>query len=151
MLRRSCRFITLLCSAVLLICGCSTKPDDRPHRTPAGGSVLYKGQPVADATVLFEPVGATPAAAGQTDAKGSYQLQTFDPADGAVPGEYKVAIRKVEITRGGKSEPVPDDYVGPPPDEKWLLPAKYGAASTSGLTATVKEGAKNVFTFELSD
>jgi hypothetical protein len=141
----------LLCLTLALLGGCSTKSDNRPRRVPVSGVVMYKGQPVEEATVLFEPTGGTPAATGTTDSAGRYRLTTFEAGDGAVPGEYKVAIRKVKVIRGKSAEPVPDDYVGPPPDEKWLLPTKYGYSESSGLTASVKEGAENQFKFELAD
>ena len=145
------RATALSCLFVWVLSGCNRQSDNRPRRVPVSGTVFYKGQPVADANVLFEPVGETPAAAGKTDAQGRYQLQTFDPNDGAVPGDYKIAVRKVEVTRGTKGEPLPDDYVGPPPEEKWLLPHKYATAETSGLTATVKEGQPNEFKLEIQD
>src|SRR5690349_11000881 len=78
--------------------GCG-KHDDRPGRVPVTGTVLRAGQPVAEATVIFEPVGSTPAATGTTDAAGRFVLSTFDAADGAAPGEYKVAVRKVQVVR----------------------------------------------------
>jgi hypothetical protein len=137
----------------LLLCvagGCGPK-DTRVRRVPVSGTVFYKGTPVADADVVFDPAGATPAAAGKTDASGRYRLTTFDTDDGAVPGEYNVAVRKVQVISGGKPANASDDYAGPPPNEKWLLPAKYGQSATSGLTATVKEGQPNEFKLELQD
>jgi hypothetical protein len=101
--------------------------------------------------VLFEPLGSTPAATGTTDAKGQFRLTTFGTDDGAVPGEYKVAVRKVQVIPSSRPGDAPDDLVTPPPDEKWLLPMKYGYSESSGLTATVKADAKNDFKFELPD
>jgi hypothetical protein len=144
---RGCAII-LGCATML---GCAGNPDNRPRRVPVTGTVLYNGQPVADATVLFEPVGDMPAAAGRTDGQGRFQLETFSPGDGGVPGDYKITVRKVEVIRGQKGEPVSDDYVGPPPDEKWLLPIKYSKAETSGLAATVREGRTNDIKLELQD
>jgi len=150
-MRLTIRKVAALTALTIILSGCSTKPDNRPRRVPVTGTVLYKGQPVANATVLFEPANDTPAAAGKTDAQGRYHLETFGSADGAVPGDYKITVRKVEVIRGQKGEQVPDDYVGPPPDEKWLLPAKYSKAETSGLAATVKEGQTNEIKLELQD
>ena len=78
-------------------------------------------------------------------------MTTFDTDDGAVPGEYNVAVRKVQVISGGKPVNASDDYAGPPPNEKWLLPAKFGQSATSGLKATVKEGENNEFQLELQD
>jgi hypothetical protein len=148
--RRVFRPVTVIAVAIALTYGCQ-KADNRPRRVPVSGIVLYKGQPVADATVLFDPVGSTPAATGTTDANGRYQLTTFDLNDGAALGDYKVIVRKIQVISGAKSPPATDDAVGPPPDEKWLLPAKYGHAESSGLTASVKESAANDFKFELQE
>jgi hypothetical protein len=101
--------------------------------------------------VVFDPVGSTPAATGTTDTNGRYQLTTFDTNDGAAPGDYKVIVRKIQVISGANSPPATDDAVGQPPDEKWLLPAKYGQSESSGLTATVKENAANDFKFELQE
>jgi hypothetical protein len=139
-----------LCLALASLSACGKK-DNRPGRVPVSGVVLQQGQPVAEATVVFEPQGTMPAATGKTDAGGRFQLTTFEPSDGAVPGEYKVAIQKVQVIPGKTSGAIPDDYVGPPPDEKWLLPAKYGSTATSGFTATVQTGATNDFKFDLSE
>jgi hypothetical protein len=111
--------------------------------------VLRRGQPVAEATVIFEPLGSTPAATGTTDAGGRFALTTFNTDDGAVPGEYRVAVRKVQVIKGERPANAPDDLAMPPPDEKWLLPMKYGNTATSGFTASVKAAAKNDFKFEL--
>lgn len=147
-----CRLIVVSASAALSVVapsGCSGAKDNRPARVPVSGQVLHKGQPVEGATVIFEPVGSTPAATGQTDAAGRFQLTTFDPNDGAVAGEYQVAVQKIQVTRGNRPANAPDDLVTPPPEEKWLLPMKYGNSTTSGFTASVKAEAKNEFKFEL--
>jgi len=148
--RRVPRAVVVVAIALGLLSGC-TKSDSRPRRVPVSGLVHYKGQPVADATVLFEPVGSTPAATGKTDASGRYQLTTFDANDGAVPGEYKVMVRKVQVIPGSKPESASDDFAGAPPDEKWLLPTKYGHSESSGLSASVKENTANDFKFELQE
>ena len=109
------------------------------------------GQPVAEATVIFEPLGSTPAATGTTDAAGRFVLTTFDANDGTVPGEYKVAVRKVQVIKAERPANAPDDLVTPPPDEKWLLPMKYGNTTTSGFTASVKAEGKNDLKFELTE
>jgi hypothetical protein len=106
---------------------------------------------VADAAVIFEPVGSTPAASGQTDAAGRFRLTTFDANDGAVPGEYKVAVQKVQVIASERPAKAADDLQRPPPNEKWLLPMKYANTATSGFTATVKAGGENQFKFELLD
>jgi hypothetical protein len=131
--------------------GCGGAKDSRPERAAVSGKVLRMGQPVAGATVIFEPAGSTPAASGETDASGRFQLTTFDKHDGAVPGEYKVAVQKVQVNRGNRPANAPDDAAAPPPEEKWLLPVKYGSGESSGLAASVKSEGANDFAFELPD
>jgi len=133
----------------LMQTGCGRSPDGRPGRIPVTGTVMMKGQPVVEATVLFVPVGDTPAAVGTTDADGRFRLRTFEPNDGAVAGDYKVAVRKIEVI-SSETGVDPADALTPPPNEKWLLPPKFGSGDLSGLKATVKPGEKNDFPFELT-
>ena len=151
----------------LVISGCAkSKTAGRPKTVPVTGTVSLKGQPVAEAQVVFKPKGNSPSATGLTDSSGTYRLMTFD-VEGAVPGEYSVAIFKydqatlaapssssssAETSQGG----MPDDYVPPgigapikTSGPKNLLPAKYADASTSRLTATVKESGENRIDFNL--
>src|SRR5688500_16957910 len=100
--RRELFIPTALCVTLAFSSGCG-KQDNRPGRVPGTGIVLQKGHPVAEANVVFEPQGTTPAATGKTDASGRFQLTSFDPSDGAVPGDYKVAIQKVQVTPGKTS------------------------------------------------
>ena len=57
----------------------------------------------------------------------------------------------LRFSRRAAPADAPDDFAGAPPDEKWLLPAKYGNTATSGFTAAVKADAKNDFKFDLPD
>ncbi len=77
---------------------------------------------------------------GLTDAKGEFSLQTSKPGDGAMEGNYKVTF----IYDSGE---IPDMFN--PKKEVSPIPAKYGDASRSGKTATVKAGSENNFTFDL--
>ncbi|MES2788262.1 MAG: carboxypeptidase-like regulatory domain-containing protein [Planctomycetota bacterium] len=135
--------VGLLCVFVIVMAsGCSRSPvDGRPTLVPVTGTVLYKQQPIEGATVLLVPTDHEFAAAGKTDASGTFQLRTFDPDDGAAPGKFTVTVKKFE-------------FLYPPGGgeiEKQLLPVKYGNPTSSGLTATVVEGEENDLTFELND
>ena len=146
---RCCRAAVVFAIALFVAGGCGSK-DARVPRVPVTGTVLHKGQPVADADVVFDSGGSTPAAAGKTDTTGRFQLTTFDTNDGAVPGEYTVTVRKVQVISKAPAAAT-DDAVGPPPDEKWLLPVKYGRSETSGLTAKVEASGPNDFKFDLPE
>ncbi len=112
------------------------------------GTVTYKGKPVPRGTISFQPVdpnGRIATAAIQPD--GTFTLQTENPGDGALPGQYNVVIS----AREGDDEPPPDFAVAGAPRPKSLVPEKYGNPPTSGLTATVEEGESNEISFDLTD
>ena len=134
-------------------CGGSTMP----KIYPVTGTVTWKGEPLADATVSFVPSVGAPSD-GKTDAQGKFTIMT-NGKPGARAGACKVTVSKF-------AGPAPSMPAAPKPEdmmkmyekkkkgevEKGEIPAKYGRPDTSGLTAEVTtEGAKNVFTFELKD
>jgi hypothetical protein len=114
----------------------------------------------------------TGSSVGLTDASGKYELSTFTSSDGAVPGQYKVSIVKVDPASAAKaaaSTPPPGQLAsgdidnttyappaagsvgsgGAPAGPKNLIPAKYATADTSGLRATVSESGPNENNFDL--
>jgi hypothetical protein len=114
------------------------------------GTVTYKNQPVDGAAVIFHPQDGAPAARpaqGRTDSAGHFSLTTyFGPDDqpaGALPGEYKVTVTKIDEPTGAF-----DPHKDPPP--KNHLPAKYMTPQKSPLTATIKPGT-NRPEFKLED
>ncbi|MHB8897999.1 MAG: carboxypeptidase-like regulatory domain-containing protein [Thermoguttaceae bacterium] len=141
--------VALVCSAVVIGCGGPAENPNRPATAAVTGTVTYKGQPVEGATVAFLPeVPSGTGASGRTDASGKFSLTAFDPNDGAVPGRYLVTVTKTAVEGSGE---VQEDPNAPPVTHKSLLPEKYGKPMDSGLTAEVKEGVDNQFTFELTD
>ncbi len=143
--------------SVLLFVGCShSMASNRPKTVPVSGVVNFKGAPVAGATVTFMSIGrGGRGATGVTDSSGSFKLTTFEPRDGAIPGNYRVKIART-ITVGTPPAETVDPYksMGKPPAphrEKDLLPTKYKRDTTSGLTAEVRAGGDNVFKFDLTD
>jgi len=108
------------------------------------GKVTYQGKPVPKGTVAFQstnPEGRN--ATGAIGEDGSYTLQTENPGDGALPGDYNVTI-------SARDEVILDYIPLKPPPVKRLAPAKYEKAETSGLKATVKSGS-NTINFDLTD
>lgn len=138
----------LLIIVSLMISGCGGGVGDAPKTVPARGTVTYKGTPMAKISVAFIPAeGVGQIAEAITDAEGNFELQTREPRDGAMPGNYKVAMNYVPdtiadmpgFTDGKKSEPS-------------TIPVKYSDADKSNITATVdKDESKNEFKFELTD
>jgi hypothetical protein len=158
------------CATVVLAVGCSRYVEDkwsraRPATHRAGGVVEYQGKPVPRAIVTFvardESRGKEFAAVGFTDDRGRYQLKTFRPGDGAIAGSHRVTIEKRSLG-GGQAG---DDKIPTNREEYQAqraaqarspkivsdLPAKYGSAETSGLTAEVTAKGPNEFVFRLED
>ena len=69
----------------------------RPTPVVDSGTVFYKQQPSAGAKAMFTPQEHQYPAVGQTDSNGRFELQTFESQDGAVPGQYKIAVTKFEV------------------------------------------------------
>jgi len=59
-----------------------------------------------------------------------------NPGDGAVIGAHKVAMGRAQE--------------GPAKPDSAVIPNKYAAPETTDLTAEVKAGQTNVFTFDLT-
>ncbi len=138
--------------AFVFLAGCSSTTTDkwteeRPEVHPVEGVVLYQGEPVEGATVVFRSESEQVAAYGTTDSEGRFSLTTYDEGDGAVAGEHQVRITKIET----EEAPAPaDPEANPaPPKETNLLPAKYGNFQTSTLTAEVTAEGTNEFEFKL--
>jgi hypothetical protein len=127
---------------LLLFAGCSdSSVAGRPKPVQVTGTVFYNSQPCADAKVVFMPQGHQYAAVGQTNSDGKFELQTFEPKDGAVPGEFKVVVSKFEAV----------DLPGGGFKETFFLPQRYRDPDKSGLQATVPADGASDLRFELAD
>jgi hypothetical protein len=157
MLRFDYRWLACLASTLILAgCGGGSDPD-RLDTVSAGGTVTYNGVPVEGASVTFMPQSEDGhGAVGTTDEEGHFELTTYEPGDGAVVGDYKVKITKIEA-QGALSQEEAQAYeekgqTPPPIRAKSDLPLQYANPDTSGLTQEVKEDAdENDFTFALTD
>lgn len=88
-MRRLLLFIVLPLTIATLGCG--------PGYSTAevSGKVTFKGEPLADASVNFTPVGGDKGMGsfGKTDASGNYSLELIDGgAAGAAVGEHSVTV-----------------------------------------------------------
>lgn len=129
--------------AFLAGCGGGSAP---PETIPVKGMVKYQGKPVPKLSIAFIPEKGLPAL-GKTDGDGKFTLMTNKPGDGAMVGNYKVAISFV-------SDEIPEmqGLTGQEPKPSTSpIPQKYADAKTSGLTRAVVKGDQNDFTFELTD
>ncbi|MGL4942655.1 MAG: carboxypeptidase-like regulatory domain-containing protein [Thermoguttaceae bacterium] len=148
------RFAVIGLLSIFVLTGLGCGGASKMRTESAGGTVTYKGAPVAGATVTFSPktTESGSGAMGLTDEKGSYKLQTLlGEADaGTTPGDYTVTITKSELKPTGAkyrdSEGKEHEETKPVP----LLPKQYGSNQTTPLSATVVKG-KNTFDFDLVD
>lgn len=149
---------------LFLTIGCGGKTD-RPATVPVSGTVMYKGNPVEGATVVFMKDGAPRASEGVTDASGKYKLSTFGTYDGAIPGDYRVTVTKTkgsaapatftmdpnidpakmaEMSQGGAGKAASAG------EAEHLVPEKYSGPS-SPLKKTVAADGPNDILLELTD
>lgn len=152
-------FVASLClSAFALIsAGCGGGTAKVSGVVPVSGVVTFQGAPVQGANLTFYPDGpGGRAAAGTTDAQGKFQLTTLNANDGAKPGTYKVMVSKMETSGPGatmtqeEQTKYLEQHGSPPPTEtKNALPQQYSSVTTTPLTATVADGGKNEFNFDL--
>jgi len=151
------QFVCLILLALLV--GCNNKPTrDGPQLIEVTGVVLLDGDPVEGAHVTFSPEAGGPAAFAVSDRRGRYELRTFDPGDGAVPGKYAISVRK-EVVEGGMEFDSPaakeayiEQHGKAPPERKTVsvLPEKYSSKKTSGLSAEITLASKNRFDLDLT-
>lgn len=86
------------------------------------------------------PTGKGHGAFGISDDSGKFVLGTFGKGDGAVPGEYKISVKKLDASTSGAQPRQGDPGYDPnpkPADPKHLLPEKFGDFTKSGLSATI--------------
>lgn len=148
------RLNCLLAGALLVISGCGTQTDRwkqaRPETTLASGIVNYRDHPLAGAIVVFQPLEAGGVGASAlTDEQGAFELKTFPPDSGVVPGEYQVSVSK---TGAPGTLPMPEPSADPDPIRVVsLIPERYGIPAKSGLKAIVPPEGTDALVFELKD
>lgn len=126
-------------------CGAANPPTNQ-----VTGTVTLDGKPVADANVQFMPVDIEATSAfGKTDASGVYTLRTFGESDGAMPGKFKVSVKKTEQVQQGVQKD--GEHVGEPIlVDKNVLPEKYMTKASTPLEFEVKANDDNVYNIELT-
>lgn len=133
-------------SAILLLwlSGCGSS--DGFTLVPVSGTITLDGQPLAGATVSFQPAGSQtapgPGSGAVTDASGKYTLKTAEAISrpGAVVGAHTVRFTGVQDQRAAD-----DDTQRPPALDP--VPARY---RDPGLTFDVPAGGTDQADFELT-
>lgn len=132
----------LIFMMAVAVIGCDGRPD-----VPFGtvkGRVTWKGEPLADALVVFQPEKGRPSS-GRTSKSGEYELRYKERPWGAIVGRHSVQITTSrgklddQTAQGGSVR----EEVSPE-----ILPARFHSAST--LTAEVAKGANRI-DFDLQD
>ncbi len=108
--------VVTLWLVLIVSAGCSD--GNRPPLAPVEGRITLDGQPLAGATVVFQPTRGKSSSA-QTGPDGRYELIYIRDIRGAIPGQHTVSI-----TTASESQP------------QERLPSRYH--SKTELTAAVK-------------
>lgn len=124
-----------------LLAGCGPR---RPL-APITGQVLYDGKPLEFGTVSFQPEYGQPATAAiQPD--GTFTLRTVGEGRGAVVGFNRVRVACYEAQNPHASpEQRGEGGLG-----RLLIPRRYTAYETSGLTVEVSPGHNEPILIELT-
>jgi hypothetical protein len=139
-------FGTIAAAVVMAGCGPGNSPS---AREPISGTVTFEGGLLEAGTIQFQPASrAEGVASGGPITAGRFDIPRVE---GPVPGKYKVAIFATSADRpsGGSAE-----AVVPLPRSRDRsaraagIPPRYNM--NSELTADVKPGGPNTFTFDLA-
>jgi len=142
--------LLLLCGFAILA-GCSSGP----KIVQVSGRVTWDdGKPVANAWVLFKPMGSRDnpnpgqTSTGRTDADGKYTLYIEKDRPGAVAGKHRVeitSVQRLDLPTPETSETGSPDEA-PPPDKE-QIPDVYNEKST--LEFVVPDGGTDQANFQL--
>ena len=115
-------------------------------RAAVSGTVTHGGQPLADGTILFEPLGAGSRQANGVILDGRYQIER---EFGLAPGAYRVVIQGYRVVQNaGSAGPLYQDAAG---DETAIrepfLPDEFNRQTK--LRAEVESVRPQVFDFQL--
>ena len=117
-------------AAVLALAGCGkSSPWETTYK--ASGKVIFKGQPISGAQLIFYPkdpsAPKTIRPTATTDDAGTFTISTHHKEDGAPAGDYRVAV---------VWHPLVNSPAGPSRGPN-KLPARYAQPDTSNLEVHV--------------
>ncbi len=137
----------LLVGAVVLATGCTSA-----NFAPVSGKVTLDDKPLANATVVFNPVAsggslnASIASTAKTNDKGEYKLKGSNGQSGALIGPHRVSISLLAPKVGDSDDRTTPVRGGPPLANK--VPKKYN--DPTELTFDVPAGGTDQADFPLS-
>jgi hypothetical protein len=130
----------------VVACGCGGNVATVPLYETSG-KVTVQGQPADGAKVVFYPTSSElqgprmPIPAGMADATGTFQLQSYEPQDGAPAGEFKVTVIW--------PEPIPPNVDQEMYQPKDRLQGRYSDPQRTTIKATIPEGGGEIPPFQL--
>jgi len=130
------RCVALLFVAALTGCG-----NDGPQIVPVTGTLTYKGQPVTNATVWFQPESGRPSWS-HTDEQGHFKLSYDKTRDGAVVGKHKVWIDPHAVSQADRDAEMQGKQI-PTTRDLAAFFRKYNA-DNSTLTVEVSKSNKDI-------
>jgi hypothetical protein len=113
----------LRCTGLFLLLPFVSGCGDASRSVPVGGTVSYRGEPLAGASITFFPASGRPIYAS-TSENGAYRAEL-------APDDYIATVRFVGKLPPGYKE---GDPIPPP---KLVLPPQYTTRAKSALRATV--------------
>ena len=146
----------VLSVSFLIVIGCGTSDPRTKGLVPAFGVLLYNGDPVGGASIVFHHEDNTRQGGGATtNADGSFTLRTYF-SEGTYPGTYQVTVLKDEIISPMLSEEEANRLIQagrelPPVETRSLLPQKYRLKTTTDLQVVIPPGGDRNLIVELSD
>ena len=134
------RVVVCLWSMVLatVLGGCGSGDKLKTHHV-TGKVTLQDGKPMAGGLVIFHSVEHKISASGAIGEDGTCQMSTYQPEDGAVAGQHRVAIVAPRLPLDPRN-PVPPPTIAP----------KYNDPATSELEFTVTPAGPNQFDFQVT-
>jgi hypothetical protein len=133
----------LLAGIALLLATTGCGSSDNVTVYPVKGMVAFNGKPmVGGGSISLIPTGNQPGAAagGEIKEDGTYELTTYQPGDGSMPGEFRVVITQVVFREPGNSEDgqAPTAAAPPPVPEADRIPEIFANPMQSPLTIKVE-------------
>jgi len=124
---------------------CGGTPTGRPPLYPARGRVLFGDKPLGGALVVLVaeatpggPGPEVPPPSATTDDDGTFVLSTYDPADGAPAGDYRVKVSTAPVS--GVDRGILEKRARAVD----VLKGRYMDPATTGLKASIRPGENDV-------
>lgn len=149
-------FLAGLLFSLVFMVGCPKKDPRQKDLVPAAGKIFYKGEPVEGASIVFlnenkEKQGGS----ALSGPGGAFVLSTYGPADGTLPGKYRVTVSKSEyVSAVSDDEMLRLEREGkdvPGGTTKHYVPEKYGDRTKTPLEIEIPPQGNKEIKLELTD